>query len=309
MVLACALLGCGDDDYQNLTTYGAQWPTLMWVLEASASMNDPVPGPNKVTALSMLKQVMSDYSKYTFPVRNGAVTYNDHWRKAIYAPNTNINNLSPFEYALNHTLARLTNNTTGGLKRARTLMGSDMGSAGRHMVLVSTSIPNAGPGCTCTSDTTCCVSAALAQATEVRNNDKVALHTVEIRRANSSPAVTKFLVQVAGKPGSSGNDSSMFHVVQSNADAEAFINALTRHTCAFGPLPSDAGVPPRKVIVSLRDKNGMESPILRVHDRDRTPSVSGYEYKVTGKEGHVILSMKACSDLGFSNQRHLVVRW
>ena len=299
-MLVFALHGCDDG---TAAADPDQWPVLIWVMETSASMKGEVPGSDKVTAFHMLKDIIAAYSKHSFPVRVGGVTYSRSWKKAVYPSKTKKNNMDIVQYALSIEMLDEGNDLSSGLKLGQTMMTGSSG-AHRHVVVIGTSVPDRA--WKCKDDKTCCVNAARSEASKVRTTANASLHTVEIRRAKHDPSVTKFLRQIAGRAGTSGNDSSMHHVVKSQADVDVFITALTRVTCAFGPLPlfSSTSAPS----VYIRDVNGDEIMIPQVANRD-TVSSAGFEYQIKGNDARVILTMKSCNDLGATPRRRLVVRW
>ena len=291
----------------NEAVFGAQWPTLVFVLENSAAMTETLLGSSKTTAWNMQKQVMSAFSMNSFPVRAGLVLYNDKAYSSVPIPATNYSNTGAMKAALYWSYVSGLNNTAAGLKAASKLLAAHTGTPG-YVVLVSAGIPTAAPGCK--PNSSCCISSAAAQASLVRNNTKATLVTVEIRKTNYTKALTTALKMFSGKPGTAGNDPSMHHMVASYIGIEAFLNTLTRSTCAFGPLPIKPGASvPKKVSAYLREKKG-DKQIPRVSNRDQNPLAPGFEYHVTGKGAHVILTVKTCNDLGYMPQENrIVVRW
>ena len=291
-------------DITRSVTYGDRWPALVWVLETSKYMKLGLLGSATTPAHSVIVKLMTEYSQFTFPVRWGLVTYKSYWTKTVSLRPTTATFPSTITYIFSNVSPSGESNAADGLKRAASVLGADKTGGARFIVLASASTPNKALGCK--DNTACCINRALAEAGGLRRGYKADLFTVEIRRAKYEQAITKFLTQAAGKAGSDGGYKSMHHVVQSTIGVKAFLTALTRSTCAFGPLPA-TGVSPKKVTVHLQYKN-IETAIPQVVDRDNAPA-AGFEYAIKGKGAHVILTMKSCSDLGVDSARRLLVRW
>ena len=311
----------------NEQWFGDKWPVIVFVLDASDSMTYPLLG-STAKAWTVLKNLVLAYAKNTFPARNGLVTFNDKWVKSVFPSKTSANNLSAITFALNATGLIAGTNTADALKRARTLLNPFSTADGKNVIMITDGEPTRGSGCV--KQSACCWNVARTQGTAVRKTTRAALFTVEIRRTNYTKQTTTFLQGISGQPGTNGNNKAMHYQVQSVLGVQAFLNALTRSICAWGPLhprpgtgydkvrrprgsrknPTKSGGKPQRIFAFIRHPGGKEVRIPLVKNRNTAPLKSGWEYYVDPKgDAHVILSIKSCNEMGKSPQRRLVVRW
>lgn len=310
----------------NEQWFGEKWPVIIFALDASSSMKWPILGSSK-PAWDVLKSLIIAYAKNTFPARNGLVTFNSVWRNKVTPTKSSSNNLSSISTALKATSLDTGTNIYDAFLRSRQIVTPFGSKDGKNVILITDGEPTHAAGCA--KQSLCCWTKARSQASVVRNSARAAIFTVEIRRTNYTQQSTTFLKRVSGQPGTAGNNGGMHYIVQSALGVQAFLNALTRSICAWGPLHPRPGTgyhnvrrprpngsrlnlikPKQRIFAFIRYPGGKEIRIPMVSDRNSKPLKPGWEYHIDSKgDAHVILSIKSCNDLGGSAARRLVVRW
>jgi Flp pilus assembly protein TadG len=325
----------------NENVFGDKWPALLFAVDSSQSMNQPILGSSGTSAYTVITQLVQSYASNTLPVRNGVILFNRTVVAQSAPPPGNQNNLQGIQQAFVQAgTPRDLTDARGALDRARQHLTGMLG--GRNVVFVSDGEPTAGP---CGPDQAVCHFQEAVQASNLLRNlvvegdgihDGVALFTVEIRRSNYWSQVTDFLRAISGKPMSAGNDATMSFPAQSMIGIQQFITGLTRSICMFGPLDPKLGDPTpaasrdpvasplrgrpgnpdlnngrRRVFAFLREPvpSEIEHPLPIVPNRDFVPNQQGFEYFVVGQDAFVILTLASCNYLGADNGRRLIVRW
>jgi hypothetical protein len=325
----------------NENVFGDKWPALIFAIDSSQSMNQPILGSSGTSAYAVLTQLIQSYASNTLPVRNGVILFNRTVVAQAPPPAGNMNNLQAINQAFTQAgTPRDLTDAKGAIDRARQHLTGMQG--GRNVVFVSDGEPTAGP---CGPDQAVCHFQEAVQASNLLRNlvvegdgihDGVSVFTVEVRRSNYWTQVTDFLRAISGKPMSAGNDATMSFPAQSMIGIQQFITGLTRSICMFGPLDPKLGAPDLvnsrdKVASPLRgrpgnaDLNGTRRRIfafLREHapseiehalpivpNRDLVPAQQGFEYFTVGQDAFVILTLASCNYLGADSGRRLIVRW
>jgi len=309
----------------NEQIFGATWPAFVIVLDASQSMKYPIPGSNTLSALNVMKQVITAYAALRLPVRNGLVIFSTAVVQDVPPPTQKENKVQLQK--IQSALAKVTpstvagTNTREGLRRA----GQDLQSMppGRNVMLITDGDPTLGGPCNL--GLPCHYTAAENEADALRNVTQAALFAAEIRRSNSDQQMTSFLQGIAGMPGSAGNDPEMYFLVDSAGGMMQLLIGVASGVCAFGPLTpapgsgpdpyrlrgsaQDLAGPPQRVFAFFREPNASETPMRMVPDRVAAFNQMGFEYVVEPDGAYVVLTLEACRYLGDDPARLVVVRW
>ncbi len=351
----------------NQQEFGIDWPALVVVLDASKSMGEDILGVMGQSAYGILRRAFRRYvgleagiplgggppTVNTLPIRNGIVVYRNvqpaNWVDA--PPPVDQRNAAGvgsvfaavLEPCVDHKPCPLKTdpgtNTSRALNTAADLLVGQ--NTGRNVLFITDGEPTlSGAGCNSVSDPCAATdhfAAARTAATGVRNTARAALFVVEIRRKAYSPANTALLRQMAGQPGTGGNDPEMLFQVQSELGIQTFMLGLSRSICSFGPLDPGPGAPadalrlragspvlnnpaiqvadPRqqRVFAYILEPNGVTERRLRmVPNRDTVndPSVFAFQYLLDPSgDAWVVLNLPACNYLGMDPERTVVVRW
>ncbi len=308
----------------NEMIFGEVWPTVIFLLDASLTMQYSLLGDVGHNAFEALTEIVLAYARNTLPVRNGAVVFNSVVLPFALAPppSTNTNNLAAITTALRSVALADGTNTRAALATAQQLLESQPEGVRRYVILLSDGQPTRGDP-SCPPDDPCHILAAEQAATGLRQTGLANLVGAEIRHMGSSSSTEAFLRRISGKLGSAGNDPSMYEMFLTRVSIGSYINKLTRIICTFGPLEPHPGSPaddfrlrpsnphppgpPQRIFAFLRTPDGAEELIPKVEDRDiKGP---GFEYAEDDKGAFVILTLDSCNDLGADAEQRLVVRW
>lgn len=308
--------------------FGAVWPMVVVVLDASQSMSYPILASNGRSAFQVMQDVLTAYAALTLPVRNGLVIFNDIVIPGDTAPPaTNVSNAAAIGTALGASVPNGRTNASAALNRARALFAGLGG--GRNVILISDGEPTMGGVCPPNGACHFDAGIAAAAALRARNQGSAAIFSVEIRRTNYATQASDFMIGVSGQPGTAGNDQTMRFLAQDTVGISMFIAGLTRAICAFGPLEPGAGTaadawrprpvtpdllrPRQRIFTFVREPDGSDTavPLLADNDRDRHPTDPGFEYWRDAARGEdwVILTQASCQYLGLDGRRRVVVRW
>lgn len=311
----------------STAVFGAVWPMVVVVLDASQSMSYPILASNGRSAFQVMQDVLTAYAALTLPVRNGLVIFNDAVTRDAAPPATNVSNAAAIGTALSLGFPSGRTNASAALNRARTRFAGLGG--GRNVVLISDGEPTLGGLCPPNAGCHFDAGIAAAAALRARTQGSAAIFSVEIRRTNYATQASDFMIGVSGQPGTAGNDQTMRFLAQDTVGITMFIAGLTRAICAFGPLRPGAGAaadawrprpvapdllnPRQRIFTFVREPDGSETavPLLGDNDRDRHPTDPGFEYWRDAARGEdwIILTLASCQYLGLDGRRTVVVRW
>lgn len=309
----------------NEMVFGDVWPYIVFLLDGSLSMDNPILGAAGTSRWNVLSDVITEYVSNTLPARNGLIVYNNTVVKSVNPPSAKQHNFFPIKQALSSTTLVNGTNIAAAFDRARSMF-SGITYKGKNVILISDGAPTAAPGCAL-MDQVCAFPRTRQASDQLRNNARSAIFSVEIRGKNYDPADTQNLVRYSGQPGTSGSNSNMVFPVQTKLMVQAFMNSLTASICAFGPLSPGPNAPPDtyrprrghpnpqnlarpRIYAFLRNEvTRQETPIPLVPNRDNVPFSRGFEFSMQAGQAYAVLTLKSCNDLGSNPDHRIVVRW
>jgi hypothetical protein len=202
-------------------------PKLVMALDYSGSMALPFSGGNS-RAIDVLEDSVAALLAADLMIDYGAAFYSSSVFRTVgisaNAPNEIIGIMNQYDAGgVTNTAAAL--NTAGNV-----LTAND--NTGYYALLVSDGEPCCGSNS---------FSAARAAAQNLWNRD-VTIFTLEIRRSNSSSALSQFMTDVAGSPASQGDPN--FHFVATSAadllnEFESIVASIVCKVGPMSPAPAD----------------------------------------------------------------------
>ncbi len=263
------------------------------------------------TLYQLLTRLVEAYAVEPFPVRTGVVIFNDKVVKTVGPPRGNRSNGD----AVSDALRGVTPTGSTNIKTALRHAGAMVGSAADSVVMVTDGQPTAGgsmwgflPWVDSHSDK------ARQAASEVRQgrDGGPPAHLFCVETQPREDRQSKFLKEIAGGPGTSGNDPNFYYPVRMIDDIAAFLRAMARRACAFGPLP---GTPEQDfeetAAAFLRDAAGDEDRLTRLSQGavETTSSDAAWAYAKTNGGHYVQLSRRTCHRVAREQGTAVVARF
>lgn len=308
----------------NEMVFGDPWPVLIFNLDGSESMTYTLPAAAGRQAFDVMRDLITEYVKNTFPVRNGVVVFNDTVVASVAPSTGNVSNKSSIITRLKGISPAKQTNTHSALRRTRQMFQSASFKGRKNVIVISDGEPTKAAGCA--DKTKCCFDKAEAEARTIRNTYKATILAVEIRRTNYFTGATRFLEGIAGEPNKPGGAKGPVYQVSSMITMKSFMIALSSTICSFVLQPGEAAPPDtlrprpgnprltatnrRRVYAYLRDeKTGMEKRIPYVPNATYSAGQPGFSFQTDGNESMVILTQASCNEMGKNPDHRLVVRW
>ncbi len=313
----------------NEQRFGDTWPLLYFVLDASKSMNQMITGGYGKTAWDVLAEAFIRYTKLGLPARNGVVLYDKAVLAKVPPPTTSKTNVA----AINSAVKKL---KSGALQSGtNTALALDTVAAyykkvaykGRNTVLMTDGMPTYAPGCSA-NDGKCALPKMIQSATKVRKTSRSHLFTNELRNKFTAKDASwsKQVMRMAGMQGTNGNDKKLYRLLASKIGIQQFLDLMARTICAWGPLEDKNAWSlamairpfgntktlanhPRRIYAFLLSPGGLETPLALVSNVDNHKSKYAFEYYTSTSPYKVIISLKACQEMGKDPGTRLVVRW
>ena len=313
----------------NEQQFGDKWPLIYFVLDASKTMKSTIAGGYGKPAWDVLKEAFIKYTTLGLPARNGVLAFDKAVIAKVPPSTTSKTNVSAIKAAIGKILSGTLQAGTNTALALDTVSAyyKTVSYMGRNTVYMSDGMPTWAPGCS-NPDGKCAAPKALQSATKLRKTSRANLLTVELRNSMTSadPNWSKQIVLMAGAAGSNGNDKSMNTLVVSKLGIQQFLDLMARTVCSWGPLTdkdylslSKAIRPfmntktlasyPRRIFAFLQYPGGTEIPLALVKNANDHKSKYAFEYYTTAAPYKVILSLKACQEMGKDPDVRLVIRW
>ena len=315
----------------NEQWFGDPWPILYFIFDASKSMESPIAGGSGDSAWKVLKDTFFAYASLTLPSRNGVIVYGKTILSDAPPPTVSSNNLVAIKTALNKVVKHDPDtNIADPLDRATQRL-SKIAYTGKNVVFLTDGGANTASGCPnnrTPAALKCATNKAMIAGTKVRMKAPANLYSIQYRNAmvggGKSDGEWKFLVKIAGRKGSTGNDKNMARLISSKLGIEQFLNLMVTSLCAWGPLKlpsaaysirdpmSDPSKNPRRLFAFLWDPIAGEMALPMVTNIDTVPKSHAFQHcsPPNCPPGNwVILSRHSCQYIGANAKRRLIVRW
>ena len=301
-------------------------PGMILTLDFSGSMGTGLFGKGGQRAdlsLLLLKVVMR-YMIYTFPVRNGLVIFNDKIIRSV-PPEPAGTNVAAIQAALG--IARCEPNDPPEKKIAGSDLcvrtppkaqgGTNVGLAfdearelyeqlqrtspdgtARSVALITDGDPTRGWTFWPPRGSAGVAKVAAKKLCHLPP-DGVQISAIELQRSGGSESCSKgFLKQVTCHADSDAPAPTLCNAVSDLDDVDAFLRAMSRQVCRYGPLKLLEG---DSLSVFFKNADGAEERLV--------PESQFTLERIDKEHASLVLSYGACSYLGAHDDRRLIIRW
>lgn len=238
------------------------WPMIIFILDRSGAMNDPLPGDVR-TAFEQLRFIMEQWRDLKLPVRSGMVLFSAGIDRVISPDADNRSSDDTIVQALyqigpSPNLQILTDIASATMQTQALFTGLE---GGKNAIIISDGEATASTHCNIGQQQTECPrreardhgcqmrggvwsgSTCTANPSYQRN---MAPNTwaAEVRRVNYDPVSTQTLRIISGPAGGGAGAGGWFFAITDIAAIESFFNSVANSVCTFGPLRPKPGFPP-----------------------------------------------------------------